>query len=350
MTDNIVTAVSRFLTPELVSKLASASGLDPYMGQQATAAAVPAILSGLAELAGKPSGAQQLAKAVAQQPTGILGSIASSLTSGSAEMADKGGSVLASLLGGGALGTLASTIGKFLGVGDGPARSLMGLLTPVIMGVLGREQRAAGLDGNGLARMLTQQKDAITDAMPSGLASLLDTSGLYQGVASPSSPGPRVYDAPRTSIVQRTVDGTGSAGRVTWPLWVLPLLALGGLLWYLLPSSREVEVASRPAYLASAPSNWVSIGGTRNDYVNQDIYSRAGEKLGTIRDILIGPDSKMTAAVIKVDRYLGIGDKEIAVPFSTLQLQQSGNGQRIVIDATKDGLQSAPTFELRPTR
>ena len=55
MTDNIVTAVSRFLTPELVSKVASASGFDPYMGQQAMAAAVPAILSGLADLAGKPA-------------------------------------------------------------------------------------------------------------------------------------------------------------------------------------------------------------------------------------------------------------------------------------------------------
>ena len=152
MSDNIVTPVSRFLTPELIGKLASASGLDPYMGQQATAAAVPAILSGLAELAGKPFGAQQLAKAVAQQPAGISGSIASNLTNGSAQMADKGSSVLASLLGGGALGTLASTIGKFLGVGDGPARSLMGLLTPVIMGVLGREQRAAGLDADGYRR------------------------------------------------------------------------------------------------------------------------------------------------------------------------------------------------------
>ena len=52
MTDNIVSTISRFLTPELIGKMASASGLDRSVTQKATAAAVPAILSGLAGLAG----------------------------------------------------------------------------------------------------------------------------------------------------------------------------------------------------------------------------------------------------------------------------------------------------------
>jgi sporulation protein YlmC with PRC-barrel domain len=74
--------------------------------------------------------------------------------------------------------------------------------------------------------------------------------------------------------------------------------------------------------------------------MNKEVYSRTGEQLGTIKDVLVGPDHKMTAVIINVGRYLGIGDKEVAVPFSALEV----SGQRMVIDTTKDALQAAPTF------
>jgi hypothetical protein len=56
MTDSIMTAVSRFLTPELIGKIASATGLDSATTQKAANASVPAILGGLADLASKPGG------------------------------------------------------------------------------------------------------------------------------------------------------------------------------------------------------------------------------------------------------------------------------------------------------
>lgn len=46
-----------------------------------------------------------------------------------------------------------------------------------------------------------------------------------------------------------------------------------------------------------------------------------------------------------VGGYIGIGDKDIAVPFSALRLEQHDNSRRIVIDAKKDELQAAPAFE-----
>jgi hypothetical protein len=73
MTDNIVASVSRFLTPELIGKLTSAANLERNVGQRAKAAIVPAILSGLAGVAGTPAGQRQLANVVAQQPSDMLG-------------------------------------------------------------------------------------------------------------------------------------------------------------------------------------------------------------------------------------------------------------------------------------
>ena len=353
MANSIVSTISRFLTPEVIGKLASASGLDRSVAQTAVGAALPSILNALTGVAAQPNGARQLADAVAQQPTDLLGNI----TSGAAGLpltGERGTNLLSSLLGGGALGMLTSTVSKFIGVAEGPMRMLMGLLTPLIMGVLGREQRAAGLDAGGLARMLTEQKADIAAAMPAGLGNLLETNKpLREGIASPSSPERRTYDRPSTAYrpvaMQRAQGDT--TWRASWPYWVLPLLALAGLLWYLFarepetvgPVTTSRDVQTKTAYLSSAPDTWVSIGPAPNDYVNKDIYNRAGEQLGTIKDVLVGPDGKMAAAVINVGRYLGIGDKEIAVPFSAIQ-QRMDSGQRIVIDVTKDNLQAAPAF------
>ena len=140
---------------------------------------------------------------------------------------------------------------------------------------------------------------------------------------------------------------------VSWPYWVLPLLALGGLLGYMLSSGPQQAApvatsAGKFIYLTTAPDNWASIGGTLSNDVDRGVYNRGGEKLGTIKDILIGPDGKMAAALINVGRSLGIGHKEIALPFSALQLEQGATSPCIVVDATKNARQSAPTFEQRP--
>src|SRR5215831_1603547 len=115
MTNSILSAMTSLLTPEVVGRLASACGLNPSTAQTALGAAIPSILSGLAGVAGRPGGAQQLANAVAAQPADILGRITGGLA-GSAQAADRGSSLLSSLLGGGALGLLASTVSRFVGI------------------------------------------------------------------------------------------------------------------------------------------------------------------------------------------------------------------------------------------
>jgi sporulation protein YlmC with PRC-barrel domain len=308
-----------------------------------------------------------LAKAVSEQPADLLGNIASSFT-GSAQMAEKGTSLLSSLLSGGALGILTSTVAKFLGVSEGSTRTLMGLLTPVIMGVLGREQGAAHLGANGLTRMLTEQKDAIAAALPPGLGKLLEASGLHDSIApvSPERRADQVRAAYPRSEPAVEPAGVSARSGASWPYWALPLLAAAALLWFLLPSvehrtepaptakapeptKEAAKVATGgPAYIKSKPDSWVSIGSTPNTLVNQDIYNRNGEKIGTIKDLLVGPDGRMAAAIINIGRELGIGDKDVGVPFSSLELERRDSGDRIVITATRETLHAAPAFESKP--
>jgi hypothetical protein len=75
------------------------------------------------------------------------------------------------------------------------------------------------------------------------------------------------------------------------------------------------------------------------------MHNRAGEKIGSISDLIVASDGTIAAALVGVGGFLGIGEKEVAVPFSSIQIVRDGNDLRFVIDATKEALKAAPSYE-----
>jgi len=51
------------------------------------------------------------------------------------------------------------------------------------------------------------------------------------------------------------------------------------------------------------------------------------------------------AVVIGVGGFLGIGEKEVAVPFSSMQIVRRDNDWHLAIEGTRDALRNAPTYE-----
>lgn len=266
MAENLVALVTRFLTPDMMARIASALGLDFSVAQKAIGASIPAILAGMAGIASKPGGSQQLSNALAQQSPSVLDNLMNVVGgSGQKAFVDGGASTLSSLLGGGVMSALASGIGKFAGISGTASNSLLGMLGPIVLGVLGKQQRSAGLDAGGLASLLTSQKDQIAAAVPSGLASQLSGTGLLdvldRGAAAARS---RVGDA-----AERASAGVSEAGYAMrntassyasrnvashWPLWLLALAVLGGLLWYLAARDTDEKVAEQTQPTATQPA------------------------------------------------------------------------------------------------
>lgn len=77
-----------------------------------------------------------------------------------------------------------------------------------------------------------------------------------------------------------------------------------------------------------------------------DVRNAAGENLGDINDIVLDKSGKPTVAIIGVGGFLGIGEKNVGVPFQALQFTVSNdtNVQVARLDVTKEALQAAPTF------
>lgn len=57
--------------------------------------------------------------------------------------------------------------------------------------------------------------------------------------------------------------------------------------------------------------------------VGATVYNDEGDSIGTIDDLLIGDDGKISNAVISVGGFLGLGSKLVEVPFSQLKFEHS---------------------------
>jgi hypothetical protein len=79
-------------------------------------------------------------------------------------------------------------------------------------------------------------------------------------------------------------------------------------------------------------------------YYKRNVYDAADEKIGDITDLIMGHDGRISTAVVAVGGFLGIGEKEVAVPFTALHVKRKDDSWYLVMHTTKDALKNAPKF------
>jgi hypothetical protein len=301
MATNLVSVVMQFLTPDMIAKIASVLGLDRNVVQKTIAGAIPALLASLADVASTPKGARQLTNTLTQQSDSLES--LRNLVGGAAGqnlVTETGTNMLSGLFGGGTLDTMAQTIGKFAGIGEGTSKSLLGMLGPVVLGALGQQQRSMGLDASGLASLLTSQKDQIAAAIPSGLADQMSAAGLIDGAteslrsgaAAASAAGGRMAVASERTFSRATESATtaaGSSATSQWPYWLVAAAVVGGLAWFAIGRSGEDTVAQVPpppttrtatGTVGAAPTD-LTVGGL-------NLANQVNSSVGSIRTVLPG--------------------------------------------------------------
>ena len=285
---NLVSMIMQFLAPAIINKIASNLGVGQGLVGKAITAAIPAILAGLAGAASKGGGAAQLAGALGKQDPGLLGNFASMIgSSNSKGLIDSGSSVLSSLLGGSLTGALAGAIGKFAGVNDSQSKSLLGMLAPVVLGTLAKEQKKSGLDAGGLASLLNGQKSNIAAAMPAGFSDLLAGSGLLDSIAG-NMKGAGDGAKRAAQEVERKVERSDIPGSApSFKKYLLPL-ALAALALYFVtgrmghreapmtPPAASTAPATQPAAQTAAPA--VDVTGQARSVLDSLTASLGGIK------------------------------------------------------------------------
>jgi sporulation protein YlmC with PRC-barrel domain len=79
--------------------------------------------------------------------------------------------------------------------------------------------------------------------------------------------------------------------------------------------------------------------------LNTSVYGPDDSTIGEVEDILIKSDGKIEGLVIGVGGFLGIGEKNVALPMDRFKVMPQADGQaRITVSATEDELRNAPEF------
>lgn len=81
--------------------------------------------------------------------------------------------------------------------------------------------------------------------------------------------------------------------------------------------------------------------------VGASVYGPDDKSIGSIDDLIVDQQGAIKAAVIGVGGFLGVGQKDVAVPFDELKIQRKANSSsidKITVSYTKDQLSNAPKF------
>ena len=85
---------------------------------------------------------------------------------------------------------------------------------------------------------------------------------------------------------------------------------------------------------------------TVTHWYKQNVYDPADNKIGEIMDVLVDRDGKVTALIVGVGGFLGMGEKDVAVPFNLVRATTKDNNKYyLVMNSTKDSLKSAKGFK-----
>jgi outer membrane protein OmpA-like peptidoglycan-associated protein len=214
---NLISLAKDYLTPDVMSKMAGLVGESPAATQKAVGAIVPTLAGIACNQAGAPGGASKLLGLLNTTglDSGTISNFSNSLSGGAAtDGLLKTGSNLLQGLVGNRSGEVAGVIANASGIQLSSATKLLGMLGPLLFGLLGKQVASGAVSATNLPSLLAEHRDTILQSVPAGLANAL---GL--GSNSNICAAPPVRDfAPAPVPIKK-------AGFPLWG-WLLPLLAL----------------------------------------------------------------------------------------------------------------------------
>jgi len=75
--------------------------------------------------------------------------------------------------------------------------------------------------------------------------------------------------------------------------------------------------------------------------LGHEVYNDKNEKVGTIDDLIVGPDKASSYAIVGAGGFLGIDKHDVAIPMNQFQEK---DGKLILPGVTKESLKSIPEF------
>ncbi|EJK80049.1 PRC-barrel domain containing protein [Agrobacterium rhizogenes] len=108
-------------------------------------------------------------------------------------------------------------------------------------------------------------------------------------------------------------------------------------------TAPATTTAQAGGYLTEQSADQISA----KTYIGQSVYNGQNESIGSINDLVLLKQGGVVAAVVGVGGFLGMGQKNVAVPFDKITATQNveDGSVKLTTTETADALKAAPEFK-----
>ncbi|MBF59265.1 PRC-barrel domain-containing protein [Halomonas sp. FeN2] len=109
-------------------------------------------------------------------------------------------------------------------------------------------------------------------------------------------------------------------------------------------NAEENTTTMEATYLTETPENTFHADALTGNQVKSSVED--DEDIGTITDLVIGEDGQINAVVVGVGGFLGMGEKNVAIEWDSLELtkDEDGDDYVITVNASEDALEAAEEY------
>ena len=233
MAFNLLDSLKDIFTPDRIRAAAASLGETENNISKAISGLAPAIIGGIITRtdSGIDGASSILNMAKGASGTAILANIGNRF--GDLQNSDfvTNGLDTAKRLLGDKLETVATAVSRYAGIRESSAFSLLAVIAPAALGVLGKHAADSKLTPANLSNLLSAQRSSVTASLPIGLSSL---SGWIKGPTMPvrSAVPPNSERIRHTSPPLPTLEPHKTApapGKKFWPVVIVLLILLAGI-------------------------------------------------------------------------------------------------------------------------
>lgn len=169
MAINLIDTVMENLKGPVLEQLGAWLGASPEKTHAVTGSLVPVILAGLADQVAEPEGPPLFGTLLDRVDDGLLDRLGAVFKNDeAAKIAESGGDLLSSLFGEDSITAAIEGLAGAVGLGADKVRTLLGFLTPVVLGALKRLITRKGLSLSWLAGLFAKQQASFAGLLPKG--------------------------------------------------------------------------------------------------------------------------------------------------------------------------------------
>lgn len=98
---------------------------------------------------------------------------------------------------------------------------------------------------------------------------------------------------------------------------------------------QEVQIERAPGHLAS-------------NIIGESVYNSVAddaENIGSVNDIVLGVRGEADYVIIGVGGFLGLGQRDVAIPFEEVQWEERDGQAWLVVNTTREALEAQPEFD-----